>query len=319
MNAHPEFQYLNLLQQVLREGTLQANRTSQKALTIDGGMMQFDLTQGFPLLTTKQVYYTQAFAEMIGFLRGLDNAQDFADLGCKWWFKDANENTQWLASPYRKGENDLGRVYGVNWRKWRGKVLAATPNFTHTEQGGKILAGNIDLVYEEIDQVQLALDAIRAAIKTGIASRRIIINAWRPDEFDQMALPPCHVAYEFVVNVEKGELNMTMWQRSCDMFLGVPMNIATSALLLTLFAQATGLKAKRFTHFLSDVHIYANHIDQVKLQLTRAPLTLPTVRVLSMVNPQDWTANQMAQIRPEDIMVYGYDSHDPIPGEMVTG
>lgn len=473
---HPEYQYLDLASRVLREGTLQANRTSQKALTIDGAMMQFDLDFGFPLLTTKTVYYKQAFAELIGFLRGLDNAQDFADLGCKWWFKDANENTQWLASPHRKGENDLGRVYGVNWRKWR-----VTPGFypsklregieaTYLEKGngsgstkhplGKTWEGMMARCYDRnspsyplygargvtvcsrwlefkafaedaetlpgwelkknnpeafavqldkdvrgdgfyyspesctwvsckdnqnqkvmyrsyvvekdgveyafsnisdfckahgiegknfsdlwtgnknakvrsgftlvrvddikkeepcIDQVQVALDLIRAANKTGVASRRIIINAWRPDEFDQMALPPCHVAYEFMVNVEKGELNMSMWQRSCDLFLGVPMNIATSALMLTLFAAATGMKPGRFTHFLSDVHIYENHIEQMKEQVQRTPRPFPHVAIISKSWATDWDADQMAAVHPDNIIVSGYHPHEPIKGEMVTG
>lgn len=304
--AHPEYQYLALCHKALTQGTLQANRTSEKAWTVSGGMMEFDLADGFPILTTKKVAYQKGFAEQIGFLRALDNAQDFADLGCNWWFKDANENTQWLASPYRKGENDLGRIYGVQWRKWRGRPLS---NY-HSGKGFE---------YEEIDQVQLALDAIRSAIRTGVASRRIIINGWRPDEFDQMALPPCHVAYEFIVNVEKGELNMTMWQRSCDMFLGVPMNIANSALLLSLFAAATGLTPRVFTHFLSDVHVYANHVDQVREQLTREPRDFPGLAILSPVPSQNWQADTMAFLSPKDIVVSGYNPHPPIKGVMVTG
>lgn len=303
--GHPEFQYLDLAHRVLTEGTLQANRTSQRAWTIDGAMMQFDLSKGFPLLTTKKVYYKKAFAELIGFLRGLDNAQDFADLGCDWWFKDANENTQWLASPYRKGENDLGRIYGVQWRKWRNGFVGRYSDNT--------------LVHGELDQVQVALDDIRKAIMTGVASRRICITAWRPDEFDQMALPPCHVDYRFQVNVEKGELNMTMAQRSCDLFLGVPMNIATSALMLTMFAAATGLKPGRFTHFLSDVHIYENHVEQMREQLTRGPRALPQLSIICPTWAQDWDADTMAGVDPKNILVTGYHPHDAIKGEMVTG
>jgi thymidylate synthase len=310
---HPEYQYLNLCHQVLTDGTLQANRTTKRAWTIDGGMMQFRMSDGFPLLTTKKMAYKKGFAEQIGFLRGLDNAYAFAELGCDWWFKDANENTQWLASPHRKGDGDLGRIYGKQWREWRGKVKLAQPVFTgKTEEH---LTGHVQIEYETIDQVQVALDLIR----NNPTNRRIIINGWRPDEFDQMALPPCHVAYEFLVNVEKGELNMTMWQRSCDMFLGVPMNIANSALMLHLFSAATGLTPGRFTHFLSDVHIYENHVDQVREQLTRTPMKLPTLVMCHEKDALTWTADDMAAMDPQDIFVTDYASHPAIKGEMSTG
>lgn len=313
-HTHPELQYLNLLQQVLREGTMQANRTGTPALTIDGGMMQFELTQGFPVLTTKKVAYKRGFGEQIGFLRAYDNADQFAELGCNWWYKDANENSQWLASPYRKGENDLGRIYGVQWRKWRGKCLGWKP----TAQLGELNTKG-EFVYEEIDQVQQALDMIRAAVRTGVAGRRIIINAWRPDEFDQMALPPCHVAYEFMVDVERGRLNMSMWQRSCDMFLGVPMNIANSALMLHLFAAATGLTAGRFSHFLSDVHIYQDHLEQVRTQISRNPLTFPTLVMVHSKDATTWTADDMAAMDPNDLILSGYNCHGALKGTMSTG
>jgi thymidylate synthase len=316
MMGHPEYQYLDLCQRVLREGTMQANRTGTPALTIDGAMMQFEMSQGFPVLTTKKVAYQRAFGEQIGFLRAYDNADQFAALGCNWWYKDANENSQWLASPYRKGENDLGRIYGVQWRKWRGKVLSAQPVFTGRTEDH--LLGKVEIVYDEIDQVQQALDAIRAAVKTGVAGRRIIINAWRPDEFDQMALPPCHVAYEFMVDVERGRLNMSMWQRSCDMFLGVPMNIANSALMLHLFAAAAGLTPGRFTHFLSDVHIYQDHIEQVKTQVERKPMPFPKLVMVHQKDSSTWTADDMAAMDPNDLILVDYHSHGVLRGEMST-
>jgi thymidylate synthase len=161
--------------------------------------------------------------------------------------------------------------------------------------------------------VQVALDTIR----NNPTSRRIIINAWRPDEFDQMALPPCHVLYQFIVNVEKHELNLCMYQRSCDMFLGVPMNIFGSALMLHLFAAATGLKPRHFTHFLADAHIYVNHVDQVKEQLTRDPLPLPQLLIHHSLYGAN--ANELAAIEPYQIALGGYAHHPAIRGEMVTG
>lgn len=284
-------QYHQVISDILKFGTRQANRTGTDAITLPGAFMRFDLEEGFPAITTKQLFFKKGFAEMVGFLRGLDNAQDFADIGCDWWFKDANENSQWLASPYRKGTNDLGRIYGKQWRDWR------------CADGSSI------------DQLQVVLDTIRK----NPTSRRIIMQAWRPDEFDQMALPPCHVAYEFMVNVERQELNMTMWQRSCDMALGVPMNIATSALLLHMVAEATGLKPKYFTHFLSDAHIYVNHVDGLYEQLEREPYELPSLFFDMAANLYGNDANQMAALDPSMIRLVGYKHHPAIKFEMVTG
>lgn len=282
-------QYLDVLKEVLATGTRQANRTGTDAISIPGAVMKFDLADGFPAVTTKKLFYKGVIAEMLGFLRGYTTCEEFEALGCNWWAKDANENTQWLNSPHRSGPGDLGRIYGAQWRDWR------------TDTG------------PSIDQVQVALDTIRI----NPTSRRIIINAWRPDEFEQMALPPCHVLYQFIVNVEKGELNLVMYQRSCDMFLGVPMNIFGSALLLELVAEATGLRARHFMHVLADAHIYVNAIDQVKEQLTREPLALPRLKIHKEL--LNCSAIALAYTKPEEIELIGYQSHAAIKAEMVTG
>lgn len=273
---------------ILENGTRQANRTGIDAISLPGAMLRFDLDDGFPAITTKKLAFRGVVGEVLGFLRGYDNAADFRRLGCNWWDQNANENNQWVSSVFREGHDDLGRIYGVQWRKWRA-----------SDDG------------DYYDQVQEALTTI---VKNP-TSRRIIINAWRPDEFNQMALPPCHVLYQFIVNVERKELNLCMYQRSCDMFLGVPMNIAGSALLLEIFAKATGLRPRHFTHFLADAHIYVNHIDQVREQLTRKEYPLPQLKINCSFGPD---ADHLAMIEPHDIQLIGYESHPPIKAEMAV-
>lgn len=274
---------------VLLYGTRQANRTGTDAISMPGHMMRFDMADGFPAVNTKKLYFKKAIGENIAFLRGATTVKEFEDLGCDWWAKDANENSQWLASPFRKGEGDLGHIYGYQWRKW--------PN-----PGG-----------EPIDQLQVVLDEIRR----NPTSRRIIMTAWNPAELPKMALPPCHQDYQFLVNVEKQELSLCMKQRSCDMFLGVPMNIFGSALILNLVAKATGLRARHLTMFLADAHIYMNHVDQVQEQLSRDSMPLATLEITADLFGCD--ADGLAAIQPHEILILNYQSHPPIRGEMSTG
>jgi thymidylate synthase len=282
-------QYQDLLRDILENGTRQANRTGIDAISLPGAMLKFNLKDGFPVVTTKKLAFKACKAELIAFLRGYDNAAQFRELGCNFWDQNANENKAWLANPNRKGVDDLGRVYGVQWRDWRVEY--------------DIISGE----YITMDQVQNAVNTII----NDPTNRRIIINAWRPDEFNQMALPPCHVLYQFIVNVEKRELNLCMYQRSCDMFLGVPINIASAALFLSIMARLTGFQPGTFTHFLADVHIYVNHIDQVKEQLGRAPLPLPKL----ILSDRDWDIDT---ITPDDIQLFDYVPHPAIKAPMAV-
>ena len=285
--------YHELLRDVLENGTRQANRTGIDAISLPGAMLKFDLNEGFPAVTTKKLAFKSMAGELIAFLRGYDNAEQFRELGCGFWDQNANENQQWLNNPARKGCGDLGRVYGVQWRHWK------------KEDGS------------EVDQVMNALNAIHS----NPTDRRIIISAWRPDEFSQMALPPCHVMYQFIVNKERGELNLCMYQRSCDLFLGVPMNIASASLILIIFAHLTGLKPRTFTHFLADAHIYVNHVDQVREQLSREPLPLPTIEIDNCIpafNGSNFRPELIDLIKPEDIRLVGYQSHTAIKAEMAV-
>jgi thymidylate synthase len=283
-------QYHDYLKDIIRNGTRQANRTGVEAITIPGAMMKFDMAEGFPLVTTKKMPCVSIIGETIGHLQGLSNAADFRQLGSKVWDANANENEAWLANPHRNGHDDLGRIYGVQWRGWR------------------------DETGFETDQVLMALSMIRL----DPTNRRIIINGWNPGELDQMALPPCHLLYQFLVNVEKGELNLCMYQRSCDSFLGVPFNIAMAATMLHLFAAMTGLRPRHFTHFLADAHIYVNHVDQVKELLTRTPLALPSMVVtppgLGIMSDEA----VIAGLLPSHFAIHNYHCHPAIKAPMAV-
>jgi thymidylate synthase len=288
-------QYIDLLREVLQTGRKANNRTGVSALAISGAMLRFDLDQGFPAVTTKKLAFGAVKAELIGFIRGYDNAAMFRELGCNIWNQNANENTAWLSNRSRKGEDDLGRIYGVQWRGWRGEdgaVVDQLANAVHT------------ILHNPTD-------------------RRIIVSAWRPDELHKMALPPCHVLYQFIADPEDKKLDLCMYQRSCDMFLGVPFNIASASLLLSLVAHMTGYTPGTFTHFMADVHIYTNHVNQVLEQIGREPKALPKLVLdgVPLLQP-DATIPQVQEaldsIKPEHISLDGYDSHSPLAAPMAV-
>jgi thymidylate synthase len=303
--AHQMHQYHDLLSEILTNGSQQPNRTGTDTLMIDGAMMQFNQQYGFPAITTKKLAFNQMKGELVGFIRGVTSAADFRELGCSIWDQNANENKDWLNNPYRRGEDDLGCIYGEMWRSWP-----------------KLEGGTLDQLGE----------AIRTII-VNPTNRRIIINAWRPDMFDRMALPPCHVMYQFLVDTRKQTLNMCMYQRSCDMFLGVPFNIASASLLLSIVAKITGYKPGNFTHFLADAHIYVNHIEQVKTQLSRDHYPAPRLKLDWYAPSDEWRSKinsvehhvalalidaQLQKIEPDMIMLLDYQSHDAIPAPMAV-
>lgn len=330
-------QYLNLLSHIRDNGIRQENRTGIDTLFIPGASMVFDLRDGFPAVTTKKLYFEQTIGEYIGFSRGYTSAADFRSLGCRIWDGNANKHgvdqqgnivpNQWLTNPNREGEDDLGRIYGKQWRAWRGKAFIKTVEpIARDSSNMHFLA---ELEYEEIDQVQNVI----TTLMTRPTDRRMIINAWRPDEFDQMALPPCHVMYQFIANVRSRELHLCMYQRSCDMFLGVPFNIASSALMLTTIAAITGFTPATFTHFLADAHIYVNHLDQVEEQLSRKVRAGP---VLQYTGPgsKEWasenetpllptnqgvvSASVFDELLPEHYQLLDYNPHPAIAATMAV-
>ena len=281
-------QYHDLLEKVLSEGVLQENRTGTKAYSIVGEMLSFDMNDGFPAITTKKLAFNAVKGELLGFLRGYTNAADFRKLGCNIWNQNANENETWLKNPVRKGEDDLGCIYGSQWINYNG---------------------------EGVNQIKNALHEI----VNNPTSRRIRVTAWNPLKVDQMALPPCHTDFQFYVNVETCELSMTMNQRSCDLFLGIPFNIASYALLLHIVAEATGYKPRHLKMFLGDVHIYENHIEQVKKQLSREEYELPWLVMKRWDSEFDISSYDWIQsLEPDDFDLSGYDFHPPISAPMAV-
>lgn len=290
-------QYLNLLEHCLRTGVRQKNRTGVDTIMIPGGMMQFDLSEGFPVLTTKRVAFKSVLGETLGFLRGYTSAEQFRKLGCNYWDVNANVNKTWLGNPYRKGTDDLGFIYGWQWRHW----------------GGSSREGDVGF-----DQLARLLKMI----KDDPTSRRMIITAWNPVELHLMALPPCHLLFQVLIAQEARKMHMTMYMRSADMFLGVPMNITSYALLLSMICMVTGYDPGKLTIFLADLHIYENHVGQVLEQLSRHPKPLPQLEVeeeiLGFIKEKVSPLKILEAIEPYHIRLIGYESHPPIKAEMAV-
>ena len=256
-------QYLDLMQKVLDEGQEKSDRTGTGTLSIFGHQMKFDLSKGFPLVTTKKVHLKSIIHELIWFLQGSTNISYLKDNGVSIWDEWADEN------------GDLGPVYGAQWRSW--------PDGNN---------GTIDQIENLINGINNNPD-----------SRRHIVSAWNPALVDEMALPPCHSLFQFYV--ANGELSCQLYQRSADIFLGVPFNIASYALLTHMIAQVCNLKAGKFVHTLGDAHLYINHLEQAKLQLSREVMGLPELKLSSNVN-------NIFDFKFEDIEIVNYESHPAI-------
>src|SRR3989344_4167965 len=279
-------QYLDALKQVLEHGTDRKDRTGVGTRAIFGMQLRFRMEDGFPAMTTKKLAWNSVVSELLWFIEGSEDERRLAEI--LHGTRDVNKKTIWTANaeadywkPKAGFEGDLGRVYGVQWRRWK-------------SPSGK-----------EIDQLS---EAIRM-IKENPTSRRIIVNAWNPGELDMMALPPCHAFFQFFV--AGGRLSLQMYQRSCDMFLGVPFNIASYSLLLHMVAQSTGLKAGDFVHVLGDAHIYHNHFEQVREQLARTPFPLPGL----WLNPE---IRDIYKFAMKDIRLDNYQSHPSIKAPMAV-
>jgi thymidylate synthase len=260
-------QYLELLDHVMKSGTRKSDRTGTGTISVFGYQMRFNLEDGFPLMTTKKLHMKSILHELLWFISGETNIRYLNENGVRIWDEWADKN------------GNLGPVYGYQWRSWP------------AADGRKI------------DQLA---NVIRA-IKESPDSRRHIVNAWNVGEIDKMALPPCHILFQFYV--ANGKLSCQLYQRSCDIFLGVPFNIASYALLTLMVAQATALKPGEFIHTLGDAHIYMNHIEQVKLQLTREPLRLPKMTLKSSVT-------DITKFRYEDFTLSDYFAHPNIKGDI---
>jgi thymidylate synthase len=256
-------QYLDLLGHVLDDGTPKGDRTGTGTLSVFGHQMRFDLSAGFPVVTTKKVHMRSVVGELLWFLRGSTNVAWLRERGISIW-------DEW-ADP----DGELGPVYGYQWRSW------PTPDGRH------------------VDQIAAVVEAIR----TNPDSRRHVVSAWNVADLDAMALPPCHTLFQFYVADRR--LSCQLYQRSADVFLGVPFNIASYALLTAMVAQVCDLEPGDFVHTLGDAHLYVNHLEQARLQLTRDPRPLPTLRL----NPQRRSLDDFVE---SDIELVGYDPHPAI-------
>ncbi|MDQ6623404.1 MAG: thymidylate synthase [Verrucomicrobiota bacterium] len=256
-------QYHDLLRLVLEHGKARGDRTGVGTISLFGAQARFDLRAGFPLLTTKKLHLKSIIHELLWFLRGDTNVQSLQEQGVTIWNEWADEN------------GDLGRVYGAQWTDWRGA------NGVRVNQ----------------------IDNVIAQIQKNPESRRLLVSAWNPAELDEMALPPCHVLFQFYVH--DGALSCQLYQRSADLFLGVPFNIASYALLTMMVAQVTGLTSGEFIHTFGDLHLYQNHLEQARAQLQRECRPLPRLRL----NP---SITDIHDFRFEDFELENYDPHPAI-------
>ena len=272
-------EYHDLLRRILGEGKPRADRTGTGTIGVFGHQMRFDLGAGFPLVTTKKVHLKSIVVELLWFLAGRTDNQWLNERGVTIWDEWASAEQ---CARFGRPAGELGPVYGHQWRNFGASRL---PDGSFAADGK--------------DQIAWVI----AEIRRNPNSRRLIVSGWNPLEADQVALPPCHTMFQFYV--QEGALSCQLYQRSGDVFLGVPFNIASYALLTHLVAQATGLRVGEFVHTLGDAHLYQNHLDQARLQLTREPRPLPRLRL-------DPAIVSIEGIRPEQIAVEGYDPHPAI-------
>ena len=271
--GHPEGPYLDLLADILANGVERGDRTGTGTLGVFGRQMRFDLSQGFPLLTTKKLHFKSVVLELLWFLQGETNVRWLQARGCSIW-------DEWADA-----DGELGPVYGKQWRSW------ATPDGQSIDQIAKLVHG----------------------LKTNPNGRRHIVSAWNPADVDDMALPPCHCLFQFFVAPDGkggGRLSCQLYQRSADVFLGVPFNISSYALLTHMVAEVVGLQPGDFVHTLGDAHLYLNHLDQAKLQLSRTPYPLPTLAL----KPRD----DLFAFEYEDVVMEGYQAHPHIKAKVAV-
>lgn len=283
MTQHPEQQYLDLLKEIMENGSDRANRTGVDTRVVHGKTMRFDMADGFPAITTKKLYFKGIKGELLWMIEGSsdDNRlKEILETNTTFWTANASAD-YWKSKANFEG--DLGRIYGVQWRMWQ------TPD------------------NKEIDQLQNVIDGIIH----NPTDRRLIVVAYNPGELDQMALPPCHMFFQFFPRPEDNKLDLLMYQRSCDMFLGVPFNIASYSLLLHMVSHVTNFMPGEFIHILGNTHIYHNHFEQVKIQLERKPLTLPKL----FLSPDIKNINDFTM---DDIKLVSYNSHPAISAKMAV-
>lgn len=318
----------SLLSNTLTNGIDQLNtRTNKTCRTLIGETLVYDLRDGYPAITTKKLAFKLMKTELLGFFRGYDNAEDFRKLGCSIWDANANETQAWLNNPNRKSTDDLGRIYGVQWKNWSDKRVVLLEERNDFESRGYMYLGMIEdlqikmggkciLMERKINQLENAL----TTILTNPSDRRIIVSAWNPGEMDLMCLPSCHMDYRFIPMENTKTLHLVMTQRSCDLFLGIPFNIASTALFLSIMARLSGYTAGTITMQLTNCHIYEDHYTQVEEQLRREHFAQPTLNLSDNIKKVslDQVKGAFERIEPEDIVLNNYISHPAILAPMAV-
>lgn len=312
-----------LLAAVMDTGVDQFNtRTGRTCRALVGCQLQYDLREGFPAITTKKLAFKSMVGELLGFFRGYDNAADFRALGTKIWDQNANETQAWLDNPNRKGLDDLGRVYGKQWKDWRSyREIASSDNDGAArlfEAGYRLVCddGKVAVFRKSINQLENAL----RTLLVNPSDRRIIVSGWNPGEMDLMALPPCHMDYRFVAFENPRVLNVVMTIRSWDLFLGAPFNISETALFLAVVARLAGYEPGVVTIQATNAHIYDNHFDQVREQLGREHFARPRLVLSDRINSVSVgeISGAFERIEPSDIWLEGYQCHDAIKAPMAA-
>lgn len=278
-------QYLSLIHDVMINGNKREDRTGTGTISSFGHRLEFDLRDGFPLVTTKFVPYRLIATELLWMISGETSAQYLID----------NNNHIW--DEWMLPGNELGRVYGVQWRRWRSTSDLASIS---------VNKNNVDIEFKWVDQLQNAINSIR----TNPTDRRMLVSAWNPGELDEMALPPCHLLYQFYVDGEY--LDCQVYQRSADVFLGLPFDIASYATLMHMVGYVTGKKPRKLIYVTGDTHIYTNHVEQCLTMLRREPKILPRL----VINPTNREINEIDDFLLRDLSLVGYESHGRLTGEV---
>lgn len=320
--------YLDLVGQIFSGARWRQNRTGIPTASQYGARLSFDLTEGFPAVTTRKLAFKSGCGELVGFLRRSKSAAMFRELGCKFWDQNANENEQWLNSPYRTGHDDLGVIYGEQWRNWPAWKEIDSQNVRALDdaraKGFVEVARRQDegcekvIFHKKIDQVRECLDAII----NNPSSRRILFHAWNPAVLDEMALPPCHLLYQFHADEASRELSLTLYLRSNDLALGNPQNVHQAAIMLSLFARLTGYTAKHLNLMIGDAHLYSNHVDMIAEQLTREPKARPRLKISERIPAFNETGIYEPQwldlVTPSDFTLEGYEHHPALTAPMAV-
>lgn len=312
-----------LMQKILDEGVDVLNtRTNAVCRTIVGEQLTFDLTKGFPALTTRKLPFKNIVGELLGFFRGCQSAQEFRELGCNFWNTNANETKGWLDNIYRKGIDDCGRIYGAQWTNWHTvRVAKSDAEEAYLKSNNWKHIGKDSFGFGIYQKYINQLENVVRTILTNPTDRRIIVSGWNVGELDMMCLPPCHMDYRFIPFEDTKILNVVMTIRSWDFYLGSVANIASTALFLEIVSRLTGYTAGKIVIQAANVHLYENSIEASKKLLTRAHFPRPTLVLSDNIKPivdHKDIKDIFSRIEPTDIWLNGYESHDPITVRMVA-